>query len=461
MQSIRYLLTIYNQGGKMAKSSKRRRGNPDFRHRVPSPLPAVAEIEAELYALLTPALLAPRQLERRDPQDPARRIRLRARILTLPVMVALVVSLVWRRLGSIAEVHRVLVQDGLLWVSPLQVSEQAIAKRLDTLPASALAEVFTEVSARLQTQPPPQLPNLESWTEVRTRFTRIAMVDGSTLEAIRKKTQTLQAQAGLVLAGRMMVMVEAFTHRPQWQLYTTDAAANDKRFAQEILAAVPERGLLIFDLGFFSFLWFDEFTDRHKFFVTRLRQKTAYRTTQLLSHSPYYRDELLEVGLYHSHPCRHPLRLISVLWHGQWYRYLTNVLDPQQLSARQVCDLYRRRWRIEDAFLVTKRVLDLAYLWKASANGIQLQLYATLLFYLVLLTVCQHVAQRLNEPLERISVEMVFRAFYHYSRALARGETLELVPYLVHHAKLLGLVKRQRKRHREIQDTEQVVWGSS
>ena len=358
----------------MAKSNKRRHGNPDFRHRVPGPLPAITEIEAALYALLTPALLAPRQLERRDPRNPARQIRLRARILTLPVMVALVVSLVWRRLGSIAEVRRVLVQDGLLWVSPLQVSEQAIAKRLDTLPASALAAVFSDVSARLQAQPPPQLPGLERWAAVRAQFSRIAMVDGSTLEALRKKTQTLQAQPGLVLAGRVMAMVEAFTHRPLWQLYTADAAANDKRFAAEILAAVPLGGLLIFDLGFFSFLWFDEFTEQQKYFVTRQRQKTAYRVTQVLSHTPYYRDELIEVGLPHSHPCRHPLRLVSVLWRGQWYRYLTNVLDPARLSARHICELYRRRWRIEDAFLITKRVLDLAYLWKASANGVQLQL---------------------------------------------------------------------------------------
>lgn len=444
----------------MAKHQPRQHRNPDFRHRVPGPLPAVAEIEAELFALLTPALLAPRQLERRDPRNPQRCIRLRARILTLPVMVALVVSLVWRRLGAIAEVQRVLVQEGLLWVSPLQVSEQALAKRLDTLPASALATLFAEVSARLQAQPPPQVPGLESWREMRKQFTWVAMVDGSTLEALRKKTHTLHAQPGLVLAGRMMVLVEAFTHRPLWQLYTEDAAANDKRFASEILAAVPEGGLLIFDLGFFSFLWFDDFTEQPKCFVTRLRQNTAYRTTQVLSHSPYYRDELIEVGLYRSNPCRYPLRLVSVLWHGQWYRYLTNVLDPTQLSARQVCELYRRRWRIEDAFLVTKRVLDLAYLWKASANGVQLQLYATLLFYLVLLNVCQQGAQSLNEPLEHISVEMVFRAFYHYSRALTRGESTELVPYLVHHAKLLGLVKRRRQRHHKIQQTEQLVWSS-
>lgn len=120
--------------------------------------------------------------------------------------------------------------------------------------------------------------------------------------------------------------------------------------------------------------------------------------------------------------------------------------------------MYRRRWRIEDAFLITKRVLDLAYLWKASANGVQLQLYATFLFYLVLLNVCQQVAQSLNEPLDCISVEMVFRAFYHYSRALTRGEMVDVVTYLVQHAKLLGLVKRQRRRHREILATEQLVW---
>src|SRR4030095_5549111 len=141
--------------------AKKRRGhhlNPDLRHRVPGPLPLVADVEAELRALLTPALLAPRLLERHDPRNPERVIRMRARLLTLPVMVALIVSLVWRRLGAIAEVARVLAQDGLLWVAPLRVSEQAIAKRLDTLPARALAEVFTEVSARLQAQASPAWP---------------------------------------------------------------------------------------------------------------------------------------------------------------------------------------------------------------------------------------------------------------------------------------------------------------
>jgi hypothetical protein len=82
-----------------------------------------------------------------------------------------------------------------------------------------------------------------------------------------------------------------------------------------------------------------------------------------------------------------------------------------------------------------------------------------LVFYAVLVTICQQVAQALGEPLERLSVEMVFRAFYHYSRAVQRGEYDNLVAFLVEHVKLLGLVKRRRKQHRECQPRESIIWG--
>ena len=66
--------------------------------------------------------------------------------------------------------------------------------------------------------------------------------------------------------------------------------------------------------------------------------------------------------------------MVSVLWGQTWYHYLTNVVDPTRLSAQQVCDLYRRRWSIEDAFAITKRLLGLSYLWVGDTNGVQIQL---------------------------------------------------------------------------------------
>jgi hypothetical protein len=157
-----------------------------------------------------------------------------------------------------------------------------------------------------------------------------------------------------------------------------------------------------------------------------MREKTAYRTGPGLSQG----------GRYRSNPCTHPLRMVSVLGQGTWYRSRTNVLDPPPLSARQVWELYRRRWRSADAVALTTRVLDLAYWWTGSPHAVQLQIYATLLFHALRLTICQQGAEAVGEPVERISVAMVFRAFYPYSHAAPWGAVDDLVLLLTEQASL-------------------------
>ncbi len=89
----------------------------------------------------------------------------------------------------------------------------------------------------------------------------------------------------------------------------------------------------------------------------------------------------------------------------------------------------------------------MAYIWVGDKNGVQIQILATWIFYAVLNQLCTQVAVALNQPLERISTEMVFRCLYHFSRAVLRDEADDVVTYLVEHHKLLGLVKQRRKRH--------------
>ena len=60
---------------------------------------------------------------------------------------------------------------------------------------------------------------------------------------------------------------------------------------------------------------------------------------------------------------------------------ITTVVEPERLPPYVVANLYRRRWRIEEAFSTVKRLLGLAYLWTGSINGVQLQIWATWLFY--------------------------------------------------------------------------------
>ncbi len=108
-------------------------------------------------------------------------------------------------------------------------------------------------------------------------------------EELRKKLKALQGE-GTVLGGIRMMVVEAFSHRLVNSWYTEDAQANEKTFCNQLLATLPKGGLLIFDLGFFKFACFDEFTNTEKFFVTRFREKTAHRIVRSLSSGPFYRD---------------------------------------------------------------------------------------------------------------------------------------------------------------------------
>jgi hypothetical protein len=47
-----------------------------------------------------------------------------------------------------------------------------------------------------------------------------------------------------------------------------------------------------------------------------------------------------------------------------------------------------------------------------------------------------------------------------FARALLRGDTTDVVTYLVEHYQLLGLVKAQRKRHRDNLARSVQIWTS-
>ena len=107
----------------MSRKRPARTGNPDLRQQKHVPVPPIEEIEKKLYSLLSPASFKPLKLC--SGQDEK---KLRSRILTLPVMMAVVLSLVYRQIAGLREVQRVLNEEGLLWVSRIEVSAQAISK---------------------------------------------------------------------------------------------------------------------------------------------------------------------------------------------------------------------------------------------------------------------------------------------------------------------------------------------
>jgi hypothetical protein len=438
----------------------RRLNSTEFRHRTQTPLPAIDELEAELYRLLSPAAFTPLRVVQSSSA-------LRDRTLTLPVMTAVVTSVVLRGIPSQQEALRLLSSEGLLWTGPVITTKQALSNRFRTLPCSVFAQMLNEVIDRYASERWQQQREfaqvLQPWQQrVGAVFSEVWTTDTSTLEAMRRTTTWLQQKPsarGERLGGMIHAIVDTMTNTPRSIRHDSNPQTDELCGVETLLEMLPEQGLSIIDEGYFQFLLFDRFTDAGKFFLTRMRQQINYQTCEVLSEGSFYRDEIIECGVYRSHPCQHRLRLISVCWHGTWYRYLSNVLEPERLSAEDACRLYRSRWRIETAFKQIKRLLGLSYLWVSDSNGIEMQIYATWIIYAVLVQLCLKLAQRLGTTLDRISYEMVYRSLYHYTQARLRGVATDIVSYLAANSMLFGIVKEQRQRHRQRDQHWATIWG--
>lgn len=398
--------------------------------------PSVAPDEATLQRIqevIHPATLA----QARHYQQ----LGLRERTLTLPVMVALVLSLVWRQFASVSEALRVMKTEGLLWSAPIQVSQQAISERLRTFPAELFQRILHDVLPLMQarwrerTRP---LPAEIAWAS--QHYMQVLAVDGSTLDALLRRVGLLRDLPEYPLAGRMMALLDVTSRLPVHLWYTDDEQSHDQRFWAQILPVLQSGTLLLLDLGFTNYGYYAQLMAQQVTFITRAKSNAVYQVQQVLHQSANLHDKLILLGQEQL-----PMRLVLVQYQGTWYRYLTTERDPLHLPPLYIVALYWQRWRIEDAYKTVKRLLGLAYFWVGSVNGIALQLWATWLMYAVLVDLADDVADTLSVPFNQVSLEMVYRSLYFCTTAFQRGESDDPVTYLADNAKLFGLVKRKRK----------------
>ena len=423
------------------KHTRRGQANVDHARRTHVPAPNDAEIEHRLTTLVKPAVYAE--------LDYYRQLGHRNRLLGLPVMVALVLALIWRRVPGVCTLQRMFARERILWAQPTTVSQPALSERFLTFPAVLFERVLYRVLARLPTRQAARTRPLPTdLAAIQTRFEHCYALDGTTLEALFRKLQTLRDHPTAPLAGHLGVAVDLLSKLPAKLWWADDPASNDKALAPGIVAWLATDTLVVFDLGYFAFWLFDALTAAQTWFVTRMREKASYTVQQVLVKRPQVRDQIIHLGIYKGNgQCQHPLRLVEVFVNGRWQRYLTNVLDPQRLSVVEVVALYDARWSVETTFLLVKRLLDLAYLWVGSLNGVKVQVFATFLFYAILIDLCDDVADQLELRLEQISVEMVYRGLYHYVTAVDQQLFIGDAPtYLAREAWGLGIIKRQRPR---------------
>lgn len=121
-----------------------------------------------------------------------RSLGMRERILNLPLMLAAVLTLVWRQVPSARELNRMLARENLLWATVTSVSQQALSQRLLSFPASMFEKVLTDLLEPLNQRwkARQHRPSPLAITQAKKHFQQLWIVDASTLEALFRKLKS-------------------------------------------------------------------------------------------------------------------------------------------------------------------------------------------------------------------------------------------------------------------------------
>jgi Transposase DDE domain len=301
-----------------------RKTNRDHAKKKQRPTVEDQVIAEQLSRLLTPAIT--------NQENYYRKLGLRERILNLPLMMAAVLTLLWRDVAGVRELTRMLARDGFLWCNPTQVSQQALSQRFLTFPSSLFEKVFKDLLPSLRTawhsRNKRTLP--ESIQFTLSKFEKIWIVDGSTLEALFRKLQSLEEAQRGQLAGKMSTVIDLMTRLPVEIWFEENPKASDVKLEENILNLVTENTLLLLDRGFYHFNFWLQLIEKKVEFITRIKKGAAIKVEQVFTDSYGLRDRKIRLGSGTNKTPFITLRLIEVRSGKTWHSYLTSVLDPNR-----------------------------------------------------------------------------------------------------------------------------------
>ncbi len=203
--------------------------NSDHVRRRNVPAPENEQVSKRLTELLTPVVWAQ--------QAYYRQLGMRARILTLPLMVAAVLTLIWRQVPSVCELARMLNRQDLLWAKATKVSRQALAQRFLEFPASVFERVLQDLlpQLKLRWQQRTSRPLPEGVAYALSHFESIWTADGSTLEALFRKLDSLDQVPKGKLAGKICAVIELTSRLPVKIWFDENPYRNDCKFGDDLL----------------------------------------------------------------------------------------------------------------------------------------------------------------------------------------------------------------------------------
>lgn len=287
-----------------------------------------------------------------------------------------------RRAEGVADVWRLLTLAPVGSFAPVRLSVQAVRQRLLAAGLAPLTQLLEAVNLELARRP------LKTTALSLAAFaSEVVALDESTLDAVARlceDTAHLPADSPILRVGKLAGLFDL--RRQCWRRLQlrSDVLAACKSGAALLLEGLPVGSLILADLGYFAFAWFEYLTTEGYFWISRSKPHTSYQRIHTFFQQGETVDALIWLGTYRSDQAAHAVRLVQFRLGHTLYQYLTNVCDPQRLPLHEIAQLYARRWDIELAFKLLKQHLGLRLWWGCHQRLLMQQLYLTLIVAQVL-----------------------------------------------------------------------------
>jgi hypothetical protein len=343
-----------------------------------------------------------------------------------------------RGFSSQLALWRLLSQLGLWSYPRFPVSDQAVYKRLAEGGTEAMEHLFAQVCQVLR---PVLAPYAQ--TTLAPFASEVYALDQTALDPVARKLPALRGTGTrdpARLPGKLDGLFDV--RRQLWHrlTFSADPVQNEKVLARSLVRDLPAGALILADLGYFGFRWFDDLTDAGYWWLSRLRAKTSYQVVHTYYQDGETLDALIWLGAHRSDRAAHAVRLVQYRRGATLHRYLTNVLDPTVFPLHHLVAVYARRWDIEMAIQLIKEHLGLHLLWSAKPVVIQQQLWAVLIIAQVLQALRLQIAGQAEVDPFEVSLPLVVQ----YVPELAR-RGMDPVAFFVARGRAAGFIRPSRR----------------
>ncbi len=409
---------------------------------LPQLQPRSSSVVGQLVQLLQQVLLFSQHS--REVQTPGKRPRGRPPILPLSQLYLALLIGVLQQHKHLSTIWRHLYLEATGTFPPVKVSYEAVRNRLLTTGTEAVRHLFETVSQALADSPQAQHPAALALAPFAAQ---VVALDESTLDRLRRLTSDLRDLPNgdpHLLPGKVAGLFDLRTQRWLRVQFRADVLAYCNTGLLLLLEGLAPGSLILADLGYFSFPWFDYLTGQGYWWVSRLKERVSYELKEVLAYDDHtgLLDAIVWLGTYRADRAAHAVRLVCFSCNGRRYHYLTNVLDPAQLSMTDIAQLYARRWDIELAFKLLKCELGLHMWWGARAELVLIQLWLAFILAQLLHALQLHVALQADvEPFD-VSMHLLVEVL----GTMPVGPT-PIIERLVHEGRALGLIRPSTRLH--------------